>query len=650
MALEEFAALRDGILAEFAEFAAGGPRSAAALAAARERLENARLTVAFTGEFKSGKSSLINALLGEVDPPRLLPEAEEIATGVVTAVSHADPERVTVVLRAADGTAGERLTVSRAELPRYVTETGNPEGVRDVLLVSVGTPSPLLAPGLQLVDTPGTGGPHLRHSADAMAFLPSAHAVVCVLDSGQALLAGHVRAVRQAAEAVEATGSRGALLFALTKTDTGGYGEVLTDAVAKIATALDRPAEDVVVVPVSARAHRDYLAYGEPEDLELGNVPALERALETALAARGIPAVLGDALRALREGLDARLGPLRAERRALGDATAEAGRASREAAERRGRRLDELRGKRAAWRGDLHERATALQAELAAYGEDRLAAVWDHCEASYLYDPAYLYAPDKLVERLTADAALVVGSVNERARDAAARMLEDFTRTSGLDLGTASLAEQQGPPPPEAEVTGTLGQELRGSPLKRKLRDLSFGGGIGSTVGGFLGSLVLPGLGTAIGVAAGGLVGMAAGWDSAGRDVRNEDIKQRRQSLATELKPVRREQRGHVLRAARDIGQEFGAWAEAELDRRIAVERETNERLIEGLSRVRRLTEEQAAARIAELDAELAPLVRREARFATLAARAERLAATGRATPPPPPGEPGADDISWAEQ
>ena len=58
---------------------------------------------------------------------------------------------------------------------------------RDVDLVEVRVPAPLLEGGLTLVDTPGVGGLNAGHAAATLAFLPSADALVFVTDASAEL-------------------------------------------------------------------------------------------------------------------------------------------------------------------------------------------------------------------------------------------------------------------------------------------------------------------------------------------------------------------------------------------------------------------------------------------------------------------------------
>jgi GTP-binding protein EngB required for normal cell division len=138
----------------------------------RDRLAAARLRVLVAGEAKRGKSTLINALLGR----EVLPAGVTPLTSVATAVRYGDDPRVQV--RFADGHEEKQPLDA---LPELVTERGNPGNRRCVADVTVYLDAPLLADGVELVDTPGTGSIFERDTAAAHAALETMDAAVFVL-------------------------------------------------------------------------------------------------------------------------------------------------------------------------------------------------------------------------------------------------------------------------------------------------------------------------------------------------------------------------------------------------------------------------------------------------------------------------------------
>jgi GTP-binding protein EngB required for normal cell division len=152
------------------------PRVIEELRAGRARLAQARFNLAVLGEFKRGKSTLINALLGrEVLPTGVVP-----LTSMVTVICHGPRDRLIVHYR--DGRETEHPV---SELAHFATEHGNPHNRLGVELTTVELPAELLVDGLQLIDTPGIGSVHEHNTAVAWGFLPRVDAAVCVLTADQ---------------------------------------------------------------------------------------------------------------------------------------------------------------------------------------------------------------------------------------------------------------------------------------------------------------------------------------------------------------------------------------------------------------------------------------------------------------------------------
>jgi len=139
--------------------------------ALRERLLEGRFFVACLGQYKRGKSTLINALLGEA----LLPSGVPPVTSVVTVVRHG-PRRARLRLG-----AGDWQDIPLEQLGAYVSETANPENRLGVRGVEVFVPSPFLERGLCLVDTPGVGSVFIGNTEEAHAFVPHVDAALVVL-------------------------------------------------------------------------------------------------------------------------------------------------------------------------------------------------------------------------------------------------------------------------------------------------------------------------------------------------------------------------------------------------------------------------------------------------------------------------------------
>jgi GTP-binding protein EngB required for normal cell division len=142
------------------------------LVALRDRLRSARLRVLVVGEAKRGKSTLVNALLSR----EVLPVGVTPLTAVATTVTHGADEDVEV--KFLDGRT-DRFPL--AALDDLATERGNPANSRAIARITVRLEAAILARGLEIVDTPGTGSVHSHNTAAADSTLPTMDAAVFVL-------------------------------------------------------------------------------------------------------------------------------------------------------------------------------------------------------------------------------------------------------------------------------------------------------------------------------------------------------------------------------------------------------------------------------------------------------------------------------------
>jgi GTP-binding protein EngB required for normal cell division len=149
-----------------------------ALEALLERLESETYEVAVFGRVSSGKSSLLNAILGAA----LLPVGVTPVTAVPTRIVHGAEPRA--VIRLAEG---EERVVRVEELPDFVSEAGNPQNHKRVIRATVETPSPALRNCLVLVDTPGVGSLARAGVRETYAYLPRCDLGVLLVDGAGTL-------------------------------------------------------------------------------------------------------------------------------------------------------------------------------------------------------------------------------------------------------------------------------------------------------------------------------------------------------------------------------------------------------------------------------------------------------------------------------
>jgi hypothetical protein len=155
---EERDRLRDA-LAELADFAHARESSAVAEAARAldKKLVENRFNVVVLGEFKRGKTTFVNGLLGA----EMLPAAVVPLTSIVTAVRYGEQVRARI-----EYLDGREEDVSASDLSRYVTERDNPANHLGIRRAVLSYPSEDLRDGVFLIDTPGVGSVY-RHNTEA---------------------------------------------------------------------------------------------------------------------------------------------------------------------------------------------------------------------------------------------------------------------------------------------------------------------------------------------------------------------------------------------------------------------------------------------------------------------------------------------------
>jgi len=223
-------------LALQAALAYGRADFGARLRQTRRRLAEDGVRVLVVGEFKQGKSHLVNALLNA----SVCPIDDDIATTVPTIVRYAEVPAAMTVREFGDELAADSTPVPVDRLADYVCDPGNR---REISYAEVGVPRTLLAGGLVVVDTPGVGGLASMHGAAIIAAMSLADAVVFVSDAGAEYTASELDFLRHAAQVCPN------IVCALTKVDLHPHWRRIADIDRRHLANAELEAE---VVPVSS--------------------------------------------------------------------------------------------------------------------------------------------------------------------------------------------------------------------------------------------------------------------------------------------------------------------------------------------------------------------------------------------------------------
>ncbi|MCX6493595.1 MAG: dynamin family protein [Rhodococcus sp.] len=210
--------------------------------AAKSRVLDPRRRIIVVGPLKQGKSQFVNSLLNLT----VCSVGDDETTAIPTVVSNADSFSAQLVL-ANPGDEPIRVDVPLEEITTVTPASPRAQG-REVLRLDIAVPSPLLADGLVLVDTPGVGGHGNPHAAGTLGLIPSADAVLVVSDASREFTEPELAFLRQV------QGLCPAVAVLITKIDLYPHWRQIVEA---NRGHLDRAGISVQMLPVSSllRSH-----------------------------------------------------------------------------------------------------------------------------------------------------------------------------------------------------------------------------------------------------------------------------------------------------------------------------------------------------------------------------------------------------------
>jgi GTP-binding protein EngB required for normal cell division len=214
------------------------------------KLTEDRFHLVVVGEFNHGKTTFVNALLGEA----ALPVGVTPTTATIHHIHWAEHPVAFVV-----SPTGVKKSLPFAEVKRFAVGGGaldatsaapagaRPSGEQDVDHLEIGYPAPLLRERILLVDTPGVNDLSLQRADITYSYIPRADAVLFLLDAGQILKESE----RVFLNDKLLKASRDKIVFVITKWDLLSLEEQ-REALAYAKNHLSTLVKEPVVFPVSA--------------------------------------------------------------------------------------------------------------------------------------------------------------------------------------------------------------------------------------------------------------------------------------------------------------------------------------------------------------------------------------------------------------
>lgn len=149
----------------------------------QENLANNRFELVVIGEFSTGKSTFINAIVGK----KVLPSKAQPTTATVNYIVHASqhPEQKEEAVIFFEN--GSQKSVPFAELEDYVSEMSKKiKVVEEIKYVNIYIDSPYLEDGVVIVDTPGMESLHIKHDEITKKQIRRSNASIFLFDINRA--------------------------------------------------------------------------------------------------------------------------------------------------------------------------------------------------------------------------------------------------------------------------------------------------------------------------------------------------------------------------------------------------------------------------------------------------------------------------------
>lgn len=433
MTTSETLRLVDAAIAEVRK--AGREDLAEKLTERRDRLTSGAWHVLVAGEFKKGKSALVNGLLG-VDICGVDPVA---FTAVPTLIRHGGQPTAHAVPDTGNAPAAAPARIDIRRAADFGRRGVGADG-RRLRSIEVTLPREVLSGGMVLVDTPGIGGGFAAAAAaSTMRALALADGVIVVTDASQELTSAEVEFIQQAAAACPN------LLVALTKTDFYPHWQRILDLDRQ---HLRRAGIDTEIVAVSANLRDLAVVTGDRALNAESGFPVLADRITTRLAARHVADSEATTMAAVRSALQQVADSLATEHAALTKPEERA--ATMRRVEQAQAKAKQLAGPSSRWLNTITDEFADIQSATDADLTERVRRL--EADASRRIkegDPAREWA--ELVPWM-------YRRTNEELTDAHARLVESIERLAERVAGVFDATKEEigavgsGEPAPSGEV------------------------------------------------------------------------------------------------------------------------------------------------------------------------------------------------------
>ncbi|OSS41474.1 putative GTPase [Desulfurella amilsii] len=234
------------------------------LSAIEDKIQSKQFNFVVIGQFKRGKSTLINALIGkDILPISVLP-----LTSIVTIINYGEQKAVVCFK------GGSCKNIELNEISFFVTEKYNPNNKLNVEYVEIFYPADFLKNSVRIIDTPGIGSVYEHNSDVSYQFLPKADASLFVLSPDPPITQAEIEFLKDAQKYIDK------FFFLLNKIDNFKPNELKEIIEFNRSVIENLVSKKVDIIPISAKLAQEARFESNKDKQEQSNIEKLYHRLD----------------------------------------------------------------------------------------------------------------------------------------------------------------------------------------------------------------------------------------------------------------------------------------------------------------------------------------------------------------------------------
>lgn len=474
----------------------------------KERFAKQELTILVTGEVSTGKSTLLNTLIGT----DALSVAQETCTNVPTKISYGEDERYIVHFSDdAKGNTRPLLEIRKDEVSKYTSESGNPKNSMGVAFIEVTLNNPILSHGLSFIDTPGLGAIDPLHAITTYNIASTADIIFFLGDSSKPLTSVEVISLKNLIKVSNAS----YVAHLVTKSDENDPQTILNENKQILHHEFESVKIDYFIV--SSNKYREYLISDDKYDLEDSGFREVYSYIDKINC--DLSYLLGQRFKGLAlhicEKIHSELNSLceSVENPVAQETRRDELKAIKE-------RLEEIEREWPNWNAKLNQKQKLFESEIQQFLTLSKISMVNHVE-EMLKGTSYLKDKESLASSITADMVKFQNDLETKFTSGYINIYNWLRNETGL----SEIQDKIGGPEFNStnlhidEGVGqiAIGHKIRNIGISVGMGTMLTGAGFkvgaiaGAKIGAMIGTSIAPGIGSLIGAAVGSLAGIASG-------------------------------------------------------------------------------------------------------------------------------------------